>query len=112
MLIIRYDAELYFANVSHFVESINKEVAKKGDALKLVVIHGGSMAHIDSTAYQALTDLILDLEKEGIRLILTNLIGPTRDFLSRAGFDEQFGDKRRYNDIQTGIDDFYAQNQA
>lgn len=106
VLIIRYDAELYFANANHFVESVKKEIAKKGDHLRLVVIHGGSMAHIDSTGFQALVDLILDLEKEEIYLILTNLIGPTRDFLLRAEFDEQVGPKRRYNDIQSGIDDF------
>jgi SulP family sulfate permease len=105
-LIIRYDAELYFANANHFVESVKKEIAKKGDSLRLVIIHGGSMAHIDSTGYQALVDLILDLEKEEIRLILTNLIGPTRDFLLRAEFDEQVGPNRRYNDIQSGIDEF------
>ena len=64
------------------------------------------MAHMDSTAYQVLIDQILELEKSGINVILTNLIGPTRDFLERAGFNEVVGKNRQFLDIQSGID-FY-----
>ena len=106
VLVIRYDADLYFANSSHFVDVLRTEISRKGPDLKLVIIHGGSMAHMDSTAYQVLIDQILELEKSGINVILTNLIGPTRDFLERAGFNEVVGKNRQFLDIQSGID-FY-----
>lgn len=106
VLIIRYDAELYFANANHFVDTIKKEISKKGDQLKLIILHGGSMAHIDSTGFQSLTELINDLDKHDIQVYLTNLIGPTRDFFERSEFDEQVGQNRCFNDIQSAIDYF------
>ena len=106
VLIIRYDAELYFANANHFVDTIKKEISKKGDQLKLIILHGGSMAHIDSTGFQSLTELISDLDKQDIQVYLTNLIGPTRDFFERSEFDEQVGQNRCFNDIQSAIDYF------
>lgn len=106
VLIIRYDAELYFANANHFVDTIKKEISKKGDQLKLIILHSGSMAHIDSTGFQSLTELISDLDKQDIQVYLTNLIGPTRDFFERSEFDEQVGQNRCFNDIQSAIDYF------
>jgi len=100
---LRYDAQLYFANASHFIETIKHEVDKKGSDLKLVIIHAGSMAHIDSTAFQSLIQLIKDLNKHGIKFYLTNLIGPTRDFFEKAKFDEQVGENCRFNDVQSAI---------
>lgn len=103
VLVIRYDADLYFANTSHFVETLTEEVDKKGDALKLIVLHGGSIAHIDSTAYQALLDLIQDLHKKGIEVYLAYVIGPTRDFLNKIGLRNVIGGDKCFLDIESAI---------
>lgn len=106
ILAIRYDAELYFANANHFVDTIKKEIEHKGSQLRLVVLHAGSMAHIDSTGLYALTELINDLDKQGVQFYLTNLIGPARDFFQRSEFDVKVGGNRCFNDIQGAIDYF------
>ena len=110
VLVIRYDAELFFANINHFIETIKKEIDQKGDGLKLIIIHAGSMAHIDSTAFQALVELIQDLKTRGILLYLTDIIGPTRDFFEKAEFDKQVGPNCRFNDIQGAIN-YYELNE-
>lgn len=103
ILVIRYDANLYFANTNHFIDSVKKQIALKGDRLKLLVIQANSIAHIDSTAYLALTDLMLELEEQHIKVYFSNLIGPTRDFLERSGIDE-IGDKEKtFVDVDTAI---------
>ena len=106
ILIIRYDAELYFANTSHFLDSIKKEVNKKGENLRLVILNGNSIAHIDSSAYLALSELIIELEQQNIIFYFSNLIGPTRDFLERAGIDEIGEKEKSFVDVDTSISYF------
>jgi SulP family sulfate permease len=103
ILTIRYDADLYFANISHFIDSIKKEVAKKGSKLKLVIMQGNSIAHIDSSAYLALSELILELDKQNIIFYFSDLIGPTRDFLKSAGIDEVGEKEKSFVDVDSAI---------
>ena len=103
ILIIRYDAELYFANTSHFLDSIKREVARKGSDLQLVILQGNSIAHIDSSAYLALSELIIELEQQKIKFYFSSLIGPTRDFLERAGIDEIGEKEKSFVDVDTSI---------
>ena len=103
ILIIRYDADLYFANTSHFIDSLKKEINKKGDSLKLVILQANTIANIDSTAYMALTELITELEQRNIKFYFSNLIGPSRDFLTKSGIN-LIGDKvKSFVDIDTSI---------
>jgi len=106
ILVFRYDADIYFANTNHFIDTITAEVEKKGPSLKLIILHGGSIAHIDTTAYQALSELIEDLHKNGIEFNLTYVIGPTRDFLSKIGLKNLIGENKSYLDIETAIKEY------
>jgi len=106
ILIIRYDADLYFANISHFIDSIKKEVVIKGDNVKLVILHSNSIAHVDSTAYQALSELIVELEQQKIMFYFSDMIGPTRDFLEKAGMNEIGQKEKSFVDVYTSISYF------
>lgn len=103
ILIIRYDANLYFANTNHFVDSIKKEVNKKGASLKLIILQSTGIAHIDSSAYLALADLISELQQQGITCYFAGLIGPIRDYLSKSGFDEVGEFEKCFLDIESAI---------
>ena len=106
ILILRYDSSLYFANTSHFIDNIKKEIEKKDLAIKLVILQSNSISHIDSTAYLALTDLIKDLENQNIKFYFSDLIGPIRDFLKNAGIDEVGEKVKSFDDIETAINHF------
>jgi SulP family sulfate permease len=110
VLVLRYDANLYFANTSHFIESIKKEVNGKGDKLKLIVLQSNGIAHIDSSAYLALADLIEELKSQGIMFYFAGLIGPIRDFLNNCGFEEIGEQPKCFFDIDTAISYFDDQN--
>jgi sulfate permease, SulP family len=106
ILTIRYDSNLYFANTGHFVDTFKKEIALKGDSLRLVILQANSIAHVDSTAYLALTDLIEELARQNILFYFSNMIGPTRDFLTRAGIDEIGEKEKSFIDVVTAISYF------
>jgi sulfate permease, SulP family len=106
ILVIRYDADLYFANTAHFVDSVKTEIANKGPQLRLVVLQSNSIAHIDSSAYLALVDLIEELAQQNILFYFSDLIGPTRDFLTRAGIDDIATKEKSFVDVVTAISYF------
>lgn len=103
ILVIRQDGQLFFANINHFIDTIKQEIAKKNQ-LRLIVLHCGSISHIDNTALQALKDLILDLQKQRIEVSFSGVIGPVRDYLYRTNFVQEFGEDKFFLDVQSAID--------
>jgi SulP family sulfate permease len=110
VLIIRHDAQLYFANTANFIETVKKEVTKKGDQLHLVIFHCGSVSNIDSTALQAIKELIQELNENNIGIYFSGIIGPVRDSLHKSGFIERVGADHFFLDVQSAIN--YLDNGA
>lgn len=110
VLILRHDAQLYFANTTNFVETVKEEVEKKGVDLKLIIFHCGSVSNIDSTALQALKELIQELNTNGIGVYFSGLIGPVRDFLTKTNFVSEVGENHFFVDVQAAID--YLDNKS
>lgn len=103
VLVLRHDAQLYFANIAHFVDTVKKEVSKKGPELKLLVLHCGSVSSIDGTALQELRELIVELNKNGIEMFFSGLIGPVRDYFSKTEFTEELGTEHFFIDVESAI---------
>ena len=103
VLVIRHDAQLYFANTSNFIETVKTAVAQKGSSLKLVVFHCGSISSIDSTALQDLKELIQELNLKHVGVYFSGLIGPVRDFLHKTNFIQEVGEDHFFIDVQSAI---------
>lgn len=106
VLVLRHDAQLYFANISNFTESVKREVELKGSDLKFFVLHCGAISNIDATALQALKELVSEIQAKGIQVAFSGLIGPVRDFLFKAGFIQELGEKHFFIDVETAINCF------
>ncbi|SMO91874.1 SulP family inorganic anion transporter [Gracilimonas mengyeensis] len=104
ILVYRFDSELYFANVEHFRSTIDELIAKKGEALELVVLDASAMNSVDSTGVHALEELIKDLEKEDIELYFAGAIGPVRDKLKISGITDGLSIENFYFDVADAID--------
>ncbi|AZQ62447.1 sulfate permease [Flammeovirga pectinis] len=106
ILIIRQDAQLYFANSTYFYDRVMDEAKQKGKGLKLLVLHFGSVSNIDSTALASLEDVILELKQQGVKTYFSDMIGPVRDFLSKVGLIKNLGKDHFFLDVQSAIDFF------
>src|SRR5690606_5799943 len=98
VLVIRQDGQLFFANINHFIDTLKREIEKKDNHLKLLVLHCGSISHLDNTALQALKDFIVELQKRNIEVSFSGVIGPVRDYLHRTNFAQEFGENRFFLD--------------
>ncbi|MEM9986163.1 MAG: SulP family inorganic anion transporter, partial [Bacteroidota bacterium] len=91
VLILRFDAQLFYANADFFQAWIRRKVKQKGKALKLVVLNGEAIHSVDATALQALDETARELEELGVQFYFAAFIGPVRDSLYRFGFMEKMG---------------------
>jgi sulfate permease, SulP family len=85
LLIVRFDAQLYFGNEAFFKNQLLKEVDKKGPKLKGVILNAEAINYIDSSGAQTLTKVIKEIHNRNILFYIAGAIGPTRDIIFNSG---------------------------
>ena len=104
VLILRFDAQLYFANTNYFKESIHQLVDEKGDTLQALILNAESINYLDSSAGHALEELVSELRSKNVTLLMAGVKGPVRDALAKAGLTTKIGEKRFFLDIVEAIE--------
>lgn len=104
VIIYRFDAPIYFANVEHFRESINHRIADHSDELELVILDASAINNIDSTGVHMLTELIQELNQKGVRFYIAGAIGPVRDKLMKSGVVELMGRDTYFFDVDEALE--------
>lgn len=84
ILIVRFDAQLFFANAHTLREFIEKRIADR-PTIKHVILEASAINSLDATAVDMVVDLNNDLKSRGIELYMVNVKGPVRDTLERNG---------------------------
>ena len=54
VLVFRFDAQLFYANASYFIETLEFMVEEKGHELKLIVLDAESINRVDSSGVEML----------------------------------------------------------
>lgn len=106
ILILRFDAQLYFANINYFKDTLYENVNNKGIQLKLLIIDGESINNIDSTAIYALHEILEDMKSRKIDVYFSGIKGPVRDNMIRSGFMTKAEEDHFFMSIQEAVDDF------
>lgn len=104
ILIIRFDAQLYFANINFFQDKMSELVRTKGDKLKAIIVNSESIGYVDSSALHALEELITKYRSKNIQVYFTGLIGPVRDTLTRAHLLDKIGRDHLFMTVQQAVD--------
>jgi SulP family sulfate permease len=81
ILIIRFDAQLFFGNQDYFKKELQKQVVLKGEKLELIIINAEAINYIDSSALNMLEKVCEDLKKTGLNIMIVGAIGPIRDII-------------------------------
>lgn len=102
VLVLRPDGQWFYANVPYWQEVIRNQLAKRPKA-EALVIDAGSLPEVDSTALHFLFDLADELDRSGVELRFSGLIGPVRDRLSTAGFFDRLGADRFYLTVPEAV---------
>jgi SulP family sulfate permease len=95
VLILRFDARLYFANIPFLEEWLICAVADRPH-LKWIVLDGRGINGIDVTAIEGLENLVSKYRAMGIETLFTHLKLQVREPLDDAGWNDKFEGTMRY----------------
>ena len=101
-VIVRMDANLYFATVSPFRDLLTT-VDTQGEALRAIVVDMYPVNQIDSTGVDALEEVIESCRRKGIALYFAGVKGPVKDVLEAAGVPDEVGRDRFVHEVHTAV---------
>lgn len=109
ILIVRLDAKLFFANLSHFQTKLREFESRKTN-LEVVLIDATAINGIDSSTLHFLHDLIHEYEKRKIRLCFSGVKGKVRDLFQKADLVQVIGKENFFINIDHAIDHLKGEN--
>jgi len=105
LLIFRFDAPLYFANKDYFLDNLYRWMKQRpGGALRSIIFNAESVNSVDSSAILMLLKLVGNLEQQGIKLYITNAIGPVRDALANSPMKDYMHQDTMFATIHDAIE--------
>ncbi|MCB0481604.1 MAG: solute carrier family 26 protein [Flavobacteriales bacterium] len=105
MMILRFDAQLFFANASFFQECILKDIRNE-PRRKVVLVDAQPINNIDSSALLMLDDLHQSLREMKICLQFAGVKGPVRDKIHLSGLEEKIGKENFFMNVHEGVQVF------
>ncbi|WP_299531934.1 SulP family inorganic anion transporter [Ulvibacterium sp.] len=106
LLIVRFDAPLYFGNKDYFKKQLYKHIKAKGKELQAVILNAEPMNYIDSTATQMLVRIIEELHQKNIQFYIARATGPTRDIIFSSALIEVLGKESLFARTKEAVDYF------
>jgi SulP family sulfate permease len=103
ILVIRFDAQLFFANASYFRDNLDEMADEKGAALKLIVLDSESINRVDSTGVETLIERINYYKKKGVIFYFAGVKGPVRDSFFKAGILNSIDINHFFMNIYTAV---------
>lgn len=110
ILIVRIDAQMYFANSNYIRESIEALLQNRGKGIKAVIINSDSINNLDSSAIHTLDDMITDFKNQGIQVMFSGVKGPVRDAMVKADMIDKVGKENFFMSVQSAVDRHNTQN--
>ncbi len=106
ILIVRFDAQLHFANTTYFKDKLMELVTEKGNRLKFLIIDGESINGLDSSAIYALDEIYDKISEKGMGIAFSGLKGPVRDSMVKSGLMKKIQYDHCFMSVQEAVDYF------
>ncbi len=102
VVILRIDAPLYFANMKFLEDRLNRAFVERPE-LQLIILDMADVSDIDAVAIHTLEHLMATYGERNIDFAFTDMIGPVRDLVKKAGWTEKYGDKMNYLSVKRAL---------
>ncbi len=90
---VRFDGQLYFANVAYFEDALLEAVAEKPNA-KYVLVVGNGINNLDASGEEVIRSLYERLRDNGVTLVFSGLKKQVLDVMHRTGLFDEISQKR------------------
>ncbi len=112
LLMIRWDAPIFFANASLFRKMLRDLIAKTEPKPVWILIAAEPINDIDTTAGDMLVDLDLELNAAGIHLVFADLKSSVREKIERYGLMETLDRRHFFPTTDVAVEAFGRDAQA
>jgi high affinity sulfate transporter 1 len=112
LLLLRWDAPLFFANADGFRERIIHAVDETRVPVRWVVIAAEPITDVDTTAAEMLEELDRELSLRGAELAFAELKDPVRDRLARYGLHDRVGRDFFFPTIGVAVKAYLERNEV
>jgi high affinity sulfate transporter 1 len=112
LLMIRWEAPLFFANANLFRKKIRVLIAQTDPPPVWVVITAEPVTDVDTTAGDMLVDLDLELNAAGIHLVFAELKDSVKEKIERYGLLETIDRRHFYPTIEAAVEEFQREVQS
>ncbi len=106
LLILRWDAPLFFANASLFRDMVRRQLAETTPRPRWVLLAAEPITDVDTTAADMLTDLDLELNADDVHLAFAGLKSPVKDTMVRFGLLETIDRHRFFPTLDVAVEAF------
>ena len=106
LLLYRFDAPLFFANAGYFHRRVRHLITGATHPVRWVVVAAEPITDIDTTAADALRQLLEELRQEQVTLAFAELKGPVKDRLRRYGLYDLIGPDRFFPTVGTAVNGY------
>ena len=103
LAIYRFDAPLFFANIEVFVDDVLRLARGDGVTRQSVLVNAEAITGLDSTAAQALDEMLDDIQGMGAQFGLARVKAPLRERLAAAGVLQRIGEDHIYLEVDDGV---------
>lgn len=110
LLLYRWDAPLFFANADLFRDRARAVVRGVDPPVRWLVVSAEPVTDVDTTAADALDELITDLARAGIELHFAELKGHVKDRLRDYGVYQRLGDACFHPTVGTAVKAYLAKH--
>ncbi|MBF0271688.1 MAG: sulfate permease [Magnetococcales bacterium] len=107
IIVIRFDGQLYFANVSYFEETVLNAVAAKPQA-RFVLLVGDGINQMDASGEEVVRHLVERIEKNGMVMVFSGLKRQILQVMHATGlFDLVGGSRNIFATEQAALNSIY-----
>jgi len=110
LLIVRFDAPLFFANAPNFGRRLQEMVRSSGRDITCVLVVSNAITDIDTTGAEILGDVLHDLDQKDITLAFAGLKGPVKDRLRSYELYDRIGDENFHPNTISAVEDYKKAN--
>ncbi|MFA5370733.1 MAG: SulP family inorganic anion transporter [Sideroxydans sp.] len=108
VIAMRYDGQLYFANVPYFEDAVLEAVANNPSAKHLLVVSDG-INQLDASGEEVIHHLVQRLRSNGIRVVFSGLKKQVLDVMHRSGVLDYIGPENIFADEEKALESIYAE---
>ena len=110
LVLLRWDAPLFFANAELFRDRVLEAVASSPTPVRWLVVAAEPVTSVDVTAADMLTELDDTLHAAGVELCFAEMKDPVKDKLKRFGLFKRFGEKSFFATLGEAVSAYLEAN--